>query len=360
MRKSICVNARFLTQPLSGVQRYAYNLVKRLPPIRLIAPGTPAPPYADLSLDYVHIRPNRLQSHLWEQLVLPASITDSNVLWSPTNIGPFRARYHVLSIHDVAVFDHPEWYSRAYGFWRRLVLPLVARRACKILTGSNFSKARIIDVLKIRPERIEVTYYGVDPSFAARPAAQDSSTLSKLGIIWPYILNVGLISSRKNVARLLAAWEIVAAQHPRLHLVMVGRSGLAFSDLRMLQSLPGNTIHLEHVDDALLTTLYANALAFAFPSLYEGFGFPVLEAMASGVPVITSNTSSLPEVAGDAAIFVDPYSVESIAEGILRLTDTPVLREELCHKGHAQAKHFTWEHTAERTWKILQEVASAD
>lgn len=354
----ININARFLTQPLSGVQRYAYNVVKRLPTsaVRLFVPSTPRSIYSELALSQINISPNRvLRSHLWEQFVLSSVIPKHELLWSPAGIGPWSVDNHILTITDVASFEHPEWYGKTYSLLYRLLLPQVARRAKKIITISHFSKERISKVIGIPKDRITVTYLGVEEMFGIQNGDKVQATLERYKIHNPFILAVGAISARKNLDRLFKAWEIASRSLSGISLVVVGDVGRSFSNVSKTGQLPENTIHLTNLNDESLVCLYAGALAFIYPSLYEGFGLPILEAMVSGTPVITSNLSSMPEIAGDAALLVDPYNTDAIAFSIIQVVRDKTLREQLIFRGLERAKQFTWEATAESTWKVLSE-----
>jgi len=359
MSPNICVNARFLTQPLVGMPRYAYNIVKRLPFTRLITPESPRLAYSSLPSSQIYVLPHLLKSHLWEQFVLPNVIPNGDVLWTPAAIGPFRSSCHVLSIPDVSIIEHPEWYSQAYALWYNFLLPHVARRARKIITISNFSKERIIETLSIPEQNIIITYPGVDNTFYPQSSDIFQQVLQEYNINNPYILAVGAIATRKNFSKLLEAWNFIANLRKDIWLVIVGEKGLPYFSTSSTGKLPPRTLHLTGVDDEHLVCLYNGALAFVYPSLYEGFGLPVLEAMACGTPVVTSDVSSLPEVAGTNAIMVNPYDIDSIIQGILQIIDSEYLRKELSLKGLDWVKHFSWDKTAALTWKILQDVANS-
>lgn len=359
MGRNIWVNARFTTHPMGGVQRYAYVVSKKLRFVRYVAPNSPKAPYDGLQDSRVCVLPHRLKSHWWEQLVLPTVLSYNDVLWSPAGIGPLQFRNQVLTITDISQIEHPEWYNRTYAFWYKLTIPYLARFVSKIITISNFSKQRIMHVLNVPSEKIAVTYLSVDDIFSPKSPALVKSTCAAYGLNTPYILAVGAISKRKNMHNLFNAWENVTLKHKNISLVVVGKLRLSFSNITSFEQLPPQTIHLESIDDATLSHLYAGATAFVYPSLYEGFGLPVLESMAVGTPVIASRTTSLPEVAGDAAWFIDPYDIASIAAGIERVIDDSNLQEDLRQKGFQRVQQFSWDWTAEQTGNILQEVADS-
>jgi glycosyltransferase involved in cell wall biosynthesis len=359
MINNICINARFLTQPLTGIQRCAWNIVQRLPSVRLITPKQPNAVYNSfIPLSNILILPHTFSSHLWEQFILPTAFTKQEVLWTPAGIGPVIANHHVLTINDISMIEHPEWYSKKYAIWYRLMLPYVAQKAQKIITISEFCKQRILEVMNLAENKVEVTYLGVEDSFTPQPKALTKKILANYNIPSSYILFVSSVSPRKNLSRLFEAWNIFTSHNRNTWLVIVGNTGLSFTNMITTGVLPQQTIHLSNVDDYTLVHLYAGATAFIYPSLYEGFGLPMLEAMAVGTPVITSNITSMPEIAGDAAYLINPYEVDSIVEGIERIIYDNELQENLRQKGFKQAQTFSWDRTAEETWKILQHVAN--
>ena len=205
-------------------------------------------------------------------------------------------------------------------------------------------------------EKIVVIPQGVDRRFQPLPAGVIEETRQRLCLPQRYVLFVGNLAPRKNLPRLMAAWNSISARFPDTKLVLAGAANRVFRDAGLPRP-PATVTSLGYVADEDLPALYGGALCFAFPSLYEGFGLPILEAMACGVPVLTSNVTSLPEVAGDAALLVDPYCVESLAAGLERLLRDDGLRSELARRGLDRARPFSWQRTAAATWQILAETA---
>jgi glycosyltransferase involved in cell wall biosynthesis len=353
----IYMNARFLTQPLTGVQRYAYELAQRLPLAQLVTPEEPRPHYSSLDAGRIRVQQSRLPGHLWEQMILPRLLPKDALLWSPGS-GPLSVRRQVLTIHDMAYLEGPQWYSRSYVLLYRPLYARLAPRARLVLTVSEFSKQRIVELLKVPERNVRVTPLAINPRFRPYPLEDVQPVLQRLGVPSPYLLAVSAVSPRKNFEGIYAAWTRLADSYPDLHLVVVGKTGLAFSGGNTTTPPPARTHFLQDVPDDDLIRLYNGALAFLYPSLYEGFGLPALEAAACGTPVVTSNSTSLPEVMGDAAVFVDPYEVESIADGIRRVVEDAALREQLRSRGLERAKLFHWDRTAELTWQALQEAVA--
>jgi glycosyltransferase involved in cell wall biosynthesis len=357
---AVYMNARFLTQPLTGVQRYAYELAQQLPIAKFLTPGEPRPHYASLDPGRVLVRPSPLKGHFWEQWTLPRSLPKGALLWSPGS-GPVSVSRQVLTIHDMAYLEGPQWYSRNFALLYRQLYARLAPRVRTILTVSEFSKRRIVELLGVPEGKVVVTPLAASPRFRPRPAGAVAEGLRELGVEPPYLLAVGAVSPRKNFDRLYEAWGRISGSFPDFRLVVVGKTGMAFSGASG-ESLPQGTerVHwIREVSDDRLIDLYNGAWAFVYPSLYEGFGLPALEAIACGTPVVTSEITSLPEVVGGAGILVDPYSVEAIADGMHRIIERPGLRDELSGKGLEQAGRFTWERTARLTWGALRRASEA-
>lgn len=339
---AVAVNGRFGARPVTGVERYAQEITRRLPQsVRVIAPA---------------IRIRGAAGHAWEQLRLPRLLRPHEVLWSPANSGPLRAARHVVTIHDVSVLEHPEWFSRRFGWWHRTLLPPLVRRARAVITVSAFSKARLVDCLGVPEERIVAIPNGVDATFQPIDAAERLPVLRRYRLHRPYILTVGSLEPRKNLVRLCEAWRRIAPGHPGIDLVIAGRAGPSFRHIRAIDRAGSRIRLLGAISDADLPSLYSGALVFAWPSLYEGFGLPVLEAMACGVPVVTSAGSALPEVAGEAGLLVDPTCVDAIAGALDHLIRDPSARARHRELGLARARRFTWERAAAKTWQVLARV----
>lgn len=355
------VNARFLLQPLTGVQRYSAEVLRRLPSSILVTPGVPLTSYKEVVAGHrLLVRGTPLMAkagfgHIWEQTVLPVVVTmRRGLLWSPGGSGPGVLRNQVLTVHDLAHIEHPEWYDPKFAAFYRALLPVLIRQVRSILTVSSFTKERLVELYRIKPEKIHITPLGVDARFMPAQADRVAFIRKKYGLLKPYLVVVSSISERKNLRRLVQAW-VHASLGKEMDLVVVGAAGLPFARDSGLPEAPA-VRWLGYIPEEDLPLLYSGALGAVYVSLYEGFGLPVIEAMACGTPVIASNVAALPEVVGDAGVLVDPYDVEAIAEGIKRLVEDSNLRTELRRKGLNQVKSYTWDRTAELTWKALQEA----
>ena len=339
--EKIALNARFYAHRPTGMQRYAIEVSSRL----------------DGELET--IRPRRAlagaKGHLWEQLYLP-SVCKGRLLWSPNNTGPVAVGRQVCTIHDLIPLDHPEWFNPRFAGWYRWLMPRLAARAQHFIAVSEFTKQRMRERFGTEAQRITVVLNGVDSGF--RPAAPEQITelRSRLGLgEGPYLLSVGSLEPRKNLGRLLQAWsQLRASETAGIRLVVAGAQGasLVFAGVRF-EKLPAGVQFTGYVPQEDLPTLYSGALAFVYPSLYEGFGLPPLEAMACGTPVVTSTGSSLGEVVGEAGIAVDPEDAEAIADGMRRVMASSALRGVLREAGLARARQLTWERTAEQTRAVL-------
>ena len=280
--------------------------------------------------------------------MLPARAARAAALLCPANLAPLAHQRNVIVIHDAAALRHPEWYSPLYAAWQRRVLPALARRALHVVTVSEFSRGELVELLCLPPERVTVVPGGVDPAFS--PAADPEPARRALHLTRPYVLCVASQTARKNLRALVPAAQQLAAEG--VETVVAGGHRPQFAREAGLEPLR----HLGAVPEALLPGLYAGAEAFALPSLYEGFGLPVLEAMASGTPVVASDATALPETAGGAARLAPPEAVGEALRDVLR---SETQRARLRTAGLRRAAGFTWGSTAERVDALLGDLLSA-
>jgi alpha-1,3-rhamnosyl/mannosyltransferase len=252
----------------------------------------------------------------------------------------------VVTLYDAIGWDHPEWLSNANVLQLKRVLPrAVANNDTTIVTSSEYSKLRIADALGLDPERVAVVPLGLDPRFAPERSEQDTHLLERLGIDDRFVLTVGTLQPRKNVEAAIAAFERLEGRDG-LKLVIAGARGWHDDELleRIKRSEAAADIFaLGKVTDDQLIALYRGAECLVFPSRYEGFGFPPLEAMACGTPVLSTTNTSLAEAVGAAAVEIDPDDPDQISDAIARVLASDELRAELTTRGAAQASRFTWE-----------------
>jgi len=376
---TIYINGRFLTQPMTGVERYAYNLCKAM--ARLHQPFTVVCPKAPIHQDYdvsdltiVHYGIGN--SHFWEQCVLPFFFIGKKdyMVLSFTGLGSILIRDKVMTVHDLSFLKNPSWYSRTYYWYYRFMTPLAVKTSRHILTVSEFSKSEILGFYSfLKAEKISVVYNAIDRQlFKPQPSAishQTSDIFPQPSA--PYVLCVSSIDPRKNFARLIEACQGLTGAK----LYIVGKYNRVFSqtsaltpqtsDIRHQPSdtspQPSNIQFLGRVSDDELVRLYNQAACFVFPSLYEGFGLPPLEAMACGCPVLVSDIPVEREVCGEAALYFNPLDPNNILHTITQyLNDADVIKEKMRQKGYENITRFSWEKSAQALMKIVNEETNCE
>ena len=358
---SVFINGRYLTQTVTGVQRCAAETVKAINGLvmdgeyprsewtfTLLAPPSVQglPELSALGGRSV----GRTRGVFWEQVELPLH-SRHGLLLSFANMAPLATRRQCVIIHDASVFAVPETYRPAFRLWYQFLLPRLGRRADRILTVSRFSQQELVRRARIPEHKLAV----VPPAgehILSRPA--DSGVFERHHIgSRPYVLAVGSTAAHKNFDRIALAVSLIPRDD--FDLVVAGGSNAGVFAAQSRGPSP-RVRHLGYVDDGELRALYERALCLVYPSLYEGFGLPPLEAMVCGCPVIVSNVASLPEVCGDAALYCDPYDPRDIAARISEVLDTVELRQELSRRAINRARLFRWNDTARA---VLREVRSA-
>ncbi len=308
-------------------------------------------------------------ARLWHRLRLPIPVEaitgPLDIFYSPDFVLPptRRGTHTLLTVHDLSFLHYPEHFVPKLVSYLSQVVPRSVARAGLVLADSEATRADLIAHLGTPPGKVEVLYSGVAPRF--RPEAEPGERerlQARYGIgDRPYILSVGTLQPRKNYTRLIRAFanlkpEILEAD---IRLVIAGGRGWLYQDILAEAERHADRVRiLGFVDDTDLPALYRNAALFAFPSLYEGFGLPVLEAMACGVPVVCSDTSSLPEVAGGAALLVDPLDTDGLAQAMVRALRDTDLRRDMVIRGLDQAARFTWEQAARQLLAAFDAVCS--
>lgn len=308
-------------------------------------------------------------ARIWHRANLPFPVelfTGSLDLFHATDfvLPPTLSRVKtLLTVHDLSFVRVPESASPTLKAYLDYVVPRSIARSTHVLADSQATKDDIVGLYDVDSSKITVLLSGVDNRFFDRiDAVSLMTTRMKYGLgSVPYIFSVGTVQPRKNYERLIHSLAKLRQSDVDIHLVIAGGKG--WLDSPIYQTI--SDTHMDEyvhfigfADDEDLPALYQSATCVAFPSLYEGFGLPILEAMASGVPVLTSNLSSLPEVAGDAAILVDPYNLDEITDGLLHLITDTNLRNELTQKGLLRAKQFTWEKSATQLLSIYNNLLS--
>lgn len=346
-----------------GIGRYAYEILCHMS--QLVTPHTfrvylPQAPLSDMPAEtdrwkYRVVGPQKLWTFVGLPLALTLDQPRADVVFSPTHYVPrWISAPRVMAIMDLSYFEFPHMFRprdlHQLTHWTQYSV----RHAQAILTISQYSKRAIMNAYGVPDRRIVVTYPGL-----TMPITQ-----TKGNDLGDYILSVGTLQPRKNFVRLVEAFSRIALKYPDLTLVIVGKKGWLYEGILSAPEkygVTGRVKFLEFVPDSELCALYKNAKAFALASLYEGFGLPVLEAMSFGTPVVVSNTSSLPEIAGEAGIYVDPEDIESIADGLIKaLSEKGETAKKRLVAARKQVEKFTWEKAAKRTLDVLEKVGKGE
>jgi glycosyltransferase involved in cell wall biosynthesis len=357
----IYINGRFLTQRLTGVQRFAYEMFSILlgedkSNYCVLVPPTKIDE-AYMVSDWPIKMIGSLTNTLWEQIDLPRFLLKNNkpLLINLVNTAPCFYKNQIVSIQDMTTFVNPKWFNFLFASYYKLVVPRIAKSSLKVITVSEHSKKDILKYLSIPAEKVDVINCAVASKFLDRSEIRKDSTgfLGQLGVkADSYVLCVSSLDPRKNFHALIEAYLLLETTLP---LVIVGSKGKAFADNDLGDVLSNESIIFTgYVQDDDLISLYQSARCFVYPSLYEGFGLPPLEAMACGCATIVSNTSSMPEVCGNASIYVDPSNISSIKDAVLRLTSDEGLRSELIELGKERCRLYSWKASGEKLRNVIE------
>lgn len=392
----VVLNVQSLAPPLTGIGRYTFQLLRALADnrhierlhcfsdwgwlsTRQVLGNAAAGRFPEEKSGMRRASPRTVATRMRQALralpgayALRAEIRDRVFRWRANGLK--KAVYHepnyvfrpfpgpkVLTVHDISHLRYPQYHPRERVRHLEKRLPASMAMADRIITVSAFTKRELVDFLGVPSQKIVVIPLGADPVYHPRSQGETASVLERHGLVHGgYLLVVATLEPRKNLARLVRAFaQLPASLRERFPLVLAGPNGwgqgLAAADMPTLEA-KGQIRRLGYVADADLPLLYAGAGAFAFPSLYEGFGLPPLEAMACGVPVLTSSASALPEVVGSAALCVDPQDVADIRAGLLRLLTDEAFRRRARQAGPERAARFTWKGCAEQTASVYAEV----
>ncbi len=331
-------DARVLNHKVyTGVENYAKNIFENIKK------------YIDINMSKPKSR-NKYIAHLWTHFVLP--FKKGNLLFCPANVAPIfvpKGKKLIVTIHDVAFQTYLNSFSTFFRLYYKFIIPINIKRADKIITVSQSSKYEIEKYYPLAKEKIEVIYLGVEQSFKRLNIQKKKQ-----------ILYVGSMNERKNFSSVLKAYALL--DRSDYTLVMVGRfaSNFALDDATkvLIDTAESNPL-IEFKSDVCndeLVKIYNESMLFIFPSFYEGFGLPALEAMACGTPVVCSDVTSLPEVGGDAVVYCDPNNVNDIVEKMEMVLSDENLQHDMIEKGLKRAKQFTWEKAAGEHMRVVEEV----
>lgn len=363
----IAIDAHMVGERETGNETYVVGLAGALGRLgghnyTLLTPKPGVLPATLRSLPHLSVRPfPNLPSFLRIPLLYPRLARRDGIdLLHMTYIAPPRSPCPVVvTVHDVSYRIFPEYFSPRVRLLLGLLVGVSVRRAARVITVSESARRDIVRFYRVPPEHVAVTPEAAGEQFTPQPSEEVSRVREKYSLPPSYILAVGNVQPRKNLARLVEAFAAVASHAPDTVLALAGRSGWRGSEVEAAVrrlGLERRVLFTGYVHDGDLPALYTGATIFCYPSLYEGFGLPPLEAMACGAPTVTSNVASLPEVVGDAALTVEPLSVTAIIGALRRMLDDAALREEYRARGLARAALFSWERTAQLTRKVYDEV----
>lgn len=358
----IGIDARLTYYTRGGIAYYIRQLVKYLPPL-------------DLSNDYFILHSWKAQEtlqqkrvncltpshHRLERLALGVEMLPRrlHLLHSPDYIPPHGTFHKIITIHDLAFLHYPQFLTaESRGYYNNQIKDAV-KQTDFILCISEATRVDVIDLLGVRSDKTKTIHLAPDPKFRPLPKDDMEAVTTRLGLPNSYLLFVGTFEPRKNIDGLIRAYATLSKESPPL--VIAGNRGWLFEDiLKLVEDLNiKDRIHfLQDFSTDDIAAIYNAALALILPSHYEGFGFPVLEAFACGVPVIISNRASLPEIADGAALLCEPDQIDSIADEMQKILDDSQLRKSLIEKGFRRVKDFSWEKCAKETLTVYKKVIS--
>jgi glycosyltransferase involved in cell wall biosynthesis len=339
------VNTRFLAKRITGLERYAIGVSLRL---KTMSPGCEFLAPHDI-IHKEHARTLGVKTigystgHVWEQTELPVYLTanKSPLLLGLTNTGPLTYPNQIVVIHDLAFLREPGWFSKKAALSFKYLVSGVVKVARHILTNSEFTKKEVIELLGVAPEKISVAHPAVPENILRLTATQHENKYGE------YIFTLSSLDPRKNLKSLIRAYRQLGLKDVKL-VVAGGENQAVFGkhafDLRAVTKEDPNIQFTGYLSDDQVVGLYQNARLFVYPSVYEGFGFPPLEAMACGCPVVASNSSSLPEALGSAASYTDTKNIDELAATILKVLNEP--RTAHAKARTEQVQKYSWEKTA--------------
>ena len=351
MHNDIYINARFLTQKLSGVQRYAFEISKELFSINnkynfilLIPSKLSINPEYDFSFNIKKIGSNK--GHFWEQFDLPRYLNKKNnpLLINLTNSAPIFYKNKVSTIHDLSIFENAEWFSFKYRTFYKFLIPRIIKTSKKILTDSRFSQREILNKFSYLDSG------DIDVVYCSNSLKYNNNTIDDSKD--DYLLFVGGNSKRKNLKNLILAF--IKLNDQKIKLKIVGNMVNHLKSDNILEH--SNIEYLGDVSNDDLINLYINAKMLVFPSFYEGFGLPPLEAISCNCPIIVSDIPVLKEVYGDSALYIDPYSIDDIMNKISKLLNDSKLREKKIRLAVTQSQKYSWKKSAIKIMDLIKGI----
>lgn len=368
---SIYVDVSAAVHRRAGLGRYAESLVRALLPLigedlalfynceRGIEPlpEFESIPSATVTLGYKPWRMAVWMGHL-ARIPLDRLVPGASLFHATEHLLlPLKGVPMIMTVHDLIFRQLPEHHKLLNRWYLNWTMPLYCRRADHIIAVSEATRQDIVAAYRVPSDKISVIHEAADPRFYPQSEAEQERVRAAYGLPEQYLLYVGTIEPRKNLERLLAAWAPLYKSHDSPPLVIVGKRGwLADGFFAALEASPARdgVILTGYIPDEDLPSLYSAAMAFIWPSLYEGFGLPPLEAMACGVPVVCANASSMPEVVGEAALLFTPRDIDHLRACLVQVVQDTALREDLCAHGLARAASFSWDRAAYETLMVYR------
>ena len=358
------INARFASMKMMGVQKASYEIVSRLVRHETEQYYLVSPKHAKNTISLPVVQKGHLRrGHLWEQLELPLitrGVDRKAVLYSPMTSGPLMVSRQVMTVHDLFYIEHPEWFSKAFTAWYGWLIPRLVDKVAYVIANSHYTRERVLERYNLPEDKVVLCHFAQSERYKPAPTEAVNRFRETQGLPTRYLLYIGAIEPRKNLSTLLAAWSRTLAREQGVTLVVVGgvapRSVYKTRNLDTAALEDPSVYRMSYVAEEKLPLLYQGAEAFVFPSLAEGFGLTLLEAMACGTPVICSNTTAMPETAGGAARLVPPLEVEAWVEAIDSVVSDFELRQHMRSAGIKRASEFSWSSSAEIVRNVLNSV----
>lgn len=343
IKNKIIMNSRFLTQRITGVQRFAIEISKQLKKqlgdkVQFVSPKNIVHSELAKELDVTIIGDKT--GHLWEQINLPNYLKKNNspLLLNLANTAPLFYKNKIVTVYDLAFYHHPEWFSKKFTLFYNFLIPKILKNSRHILTDSNYVKNDISKSYNIEKEKITTIYGSYSDIFKKNIEEKER-----------FALAVGSIDPRKNLTALID----VFMELKNIKLVIVGQKNKVFSSLNITK-LSKNIVFTGYVDDDELVALYNKATIFIYPSFFEGFGIPPLEAQSCGCPVISSNTTSLSEVGANSFLYCNPYDISDMKNKVLTLMEDDKLKKQLIQAGFDNIRRFSWEKSAKKIIEVIE------
>ncbi|TDX59261.1 glycosyltransferase family 4 protein [Orenia marismortui] len=360
----ILINALLVSEKSSGIGNYGYNLINSLDRLDLkydissLVQKKIESNNIDIQIKQCSNRYHRI---LYEQIPLRRNYKNYDLIHFIDYSSPIIAinTPFIVTIHDLSFYKYPETFNYGSRRIKQILAPISIKRSNKVIADSKNTKKEILSRFNINESKVKVIYPGSPSYNKIEDIRKLEAVKRKYGINQDYILYVGTIEPRKNLLRLLEAYHNLLKQGIKEKLVIVGKKGWLYEDIfKKVEELglDKQVLFLGYLPEKEKVALYSGAKVFVYPSLYEGFGLPPLEAMSCGTPVVVSNSSSLPEVVGDSGIYVDPKRADSIAQGIYDLLDQKKLREKLSLLGVKRSKKFTWEKSIKNILEVYDKI----